>query len=133
MFPPVLDHSFIEYVLDHPKKETLCTNRVASGAFTICVAVGSILGYFAGSTTIAAHAVVVLVNVAPVDAAFPPSSTAFQHVVVALPPLITRGAFNLLNPVGPVVEMYAHLSAELHPYALHDATLMTYKVLGVKQ
>ena len=57
----------------------------------------------------------VFVNVAPVDAAFPPSRTAFQQVVVALPPLITRGARNLLNPVGPVVEIYVHLSAELQP------------------
>jgi hypothetical protein len=55
------------------------------------------------------------VIVAPVDAALPPSRTRSQHVVDALPPLITVGGFILLKPEGPVVYTYVHVSAELHP------------------
>ena len=79
------------------------------------MAVGSIFGYRAGSKVIPGHFVVERVKVEPVDAAVPASQIAFQHVVVALPPLITTGGFIVLKPAVPVVETYTQRSAELQP------------------
>ena len=61
------------------------------------------------------HLYALLVIVAPVDDALPPSRVRSQQVVDALPPLMMTGGLIVLVPDEPVVEIYVHRSAELHP------------------
>jgi hypothetical protein len=66
-------------------------NRFVGAGNGKFVALGSTTGYFEGSSNgIDGHCAAAFVNVAVVEA-LPPLSTAFQHVVLALPPEIIAG------------------------------------------